>query len=133
VVGLSDGGAHCATLCDAGLSTYVLAYYARDRQKGPRLPLEYCVHKMTRDTALAYGLTDRGLLAPGYRADLNIIDFDTLALGAPEMVNDLPAGGRRIIQKASGYRATVCAGEVTFEHGAHTGAMPGRLLRGSAA
>ena len=133
VVGLSDGGAHCATLCDAGLSTYVLAYYARDRQKGPRLPLEYCVHKMTRDTALAYGLTDRGLLAPGYRADLNIIDFDTLALSAPEMVNDLPAGGRRIIQKASGYRATVCAGEVTFEHGAHTGAMPGRLLRGSAA
>ena len=133
VVGLSDGGAHCATLCDAGLSTYVLAYYARDRQKGPRLPLEYCVHKMTRDTALAYGLTDRGLLAPGYRADLNIIDFDTLTLGAPEMVNDLPAGGRRIIQKASGYRATVCAGEVTFEHGAHTGAMPGRLLRGSAA
>lgn len=133
VVGLSDGGAHCATLCDAGLSTYVLAYYARDRQKGPRLPLEYCVHKMTRDTALAYGLSDRGLLAPGYRADLNIIDFDTLALGAPEMVNDLPAGGRRIIQKASGYRATVCAGEVTFEHGAHTGAMPGRLLRGSAA
>ncbi len=133
VVGLSDGGAHCATLCDAGLSTYVLAYYARDRQKGPRLPLEYCVHKMTRDTALAYGLTDRGLLAPGYRADLNIIDFDTLTLGAPEMVNDLPAGGRRIIQKASGYRATVCAGEVTFEHGAQTGAMPGRLLRGSAA
>ena len=130
VIGLSDGGAHCATLCDAGLSTYVLAYMSRDRSKGPRLSLEFAVHKMTQDTASAYGLHDRGVIAPGYRADLNIIDFEALALCEPEMVRDLPGGGRRLLQKARGYRATICAGELTYEHGVHTGAMPGRLVRG---
>ena len=130
VFGLSDGGAHCGVLCDASMPTYMLAYMTRDRVRGPIFPLEYTVHKMTRDTALVYGLTDRGMIAPGLRADLNILDFDLLALEDPQMVYDLPAGGKRLIQKARGYVATICKGEVTYEHGVHTGAMPGRLLRG---
>ena len=130
VFGLADGGAHCGSLCDAGMPTYMLAYMSRDRTKGPTLPLEFTVHKMTQDTARLYGLNDRGVIAPGYKADLNIIDFDALSLVDPEMVYDLPAGGRRLIQKARGYVATLCNGEVTYENGQHTGAMPGRLLRG---
>ncbi len=130
VFGLSDGGAHCATLCDASVPTYMLAYMARDRTKGPLLPIELVVHKMTQDTASVYGLTDRGVLAPGYRADVNVIDHDALRLEAPEMVYDLPSGGKRIIQRAQGYVATLCAGEVTYENGEHTGALPGRLVRG---
>ena len=130
VFGLSDGGAHCGVLCDASMPTYMLAYMSRDRVRGPTFSIEYTVHKMTRDTALVYGLTDRGLIAEGMRADLNIIDFDALALEDPEMVYDLPAGGKRLVQKARGYVATVCKGEVTYENGVHTGALPGRLLRG---
>ena len=130
VFGLSDGGAHCGVLCDASMPTYMLAYMSRDRRRGPLFPLEFTVHKMTRDTALLYGLTDRGVIAPGFRADLNIIDFEQLALEDPAMVYDLPAGGKRLIQKARGYVATICNGVVTYEHGAHTGALPGRLLRG---
>jgi N-acyl-D-aspartate/D-glutamate deacylase len=130
VFGLSDGGAHCGVLCDASMPTYMLAYMSRDRVRGPIFPVEYTVHKMTRDTALVYGLDDRGLIAPGMRADLNIIDFEQLALEDPQMVYDLPAGGKRLIQKARGYVATICKGEVTYENGVHTGAMPGRLLRG---
>ena len=110
----------------------MLAYMCRDRTKGPLMSLEYTVHKMTQDTAALYGLTDRGVIAPGYRADLNLIDFDQLALTDPEIVYDLPAGGRRLTQNATGYLATICAGEVTFENGTHTGAMPGRLIRGGA-
>ena len=130
VFGLSDGGAHCGVLCDAGMPTYMLAYMSRDRTKGPTLGLEFAVHKMTQDTARLYGLNDRGVIAPGYKADLNIIDFAALALRDPEMIYDLPAGGRRLIQKAQGYIATICSGVVTYENGTHTGAMPGRLLRG---
>ena len=130
VFGLSDGGAHCGLLCDASIPTYMLAYMCRDRTKGPLLSLERTVHKMTKDTAEFYGLTDRGVIAPGYRADMNLIDFDNLALEAPHMVHDLPAGGRRLTQGATGYLATICGGEVTFENGEHTGAMPGRLIRG---
>ena len=130
VFGLSDGGAHCGVLCDAGMPTYMLAYMSRDRIKGPTLGLEFTIHKMTQDTACLYGMHDRGVIAPGYKADLNIIDFDALSLLDPEMVYDLPAGGRRLIQKARGYVATICSGEVTYENGVHTGAMPGRLLRG---
>jgi N-acyl-D-aspartate/D-glutamate deacylase len=132
VFGLSDGGAHCGVLCDAGVPTYMLAYMARDRSKGPKMSLEYTVHKMTRDTALVYGLSDRGVIAPGYLADLNVIDFDALALEDPKMVYDLPAGGKRIVQKAKGYRATIKSGVVTFEDGEHTGELPGRLIRGGA-
>lgn len=131
VFGLGDGGAHCGVLCDASIPTYMLSYFCRDRTRGELLDLEYVVAKMTRDTALVYGIEDRGLVAPGYRADLNLIDHDALTLHDPQMVYDLPAGGRRFVQKADGYRATIAGGEVTFENGAHTGAMPGRLLRGA--
>jgi N-acyl-D-amino-acid deacylase len=130
VFGLSDGGAHCGVLCDASVPTYMLAYMTRDRSKGPRMDLEYVVHKMTQDTALVYGMKDRGVLAAGYKADINIIDYDQLALEDPEMVYDLPAGGKRLIQRAQGYKATICAGVVTYENGEHTGEFPGRLVRG---
>jgi N-acyl-D-aspartate/D-glutamate deacylase len=129
VFGLSDGGAHCGVLCDASVPTYMLAYMTRDRPRGT-MAVEHVVHKMTQDTALLYGMRDRGVLAPGYRADVNVIDYDGLRLHDPEMVHDLPAGGKRIIQRASGYRTTVCAGEVTYVDGEHTGAFPGRLVRG---
>ena len=130
VFGLSDGGAHCGVLCDASVPTYMLAYMTRDRTKGPTMSLEHVVHKMTRDTALLYGLADRGLVAPGYRADLNLIDYDALRLEDPHLVYDLPAGGKRVIQRASGYRMTICNGVVTYQDGEHTGAYPGRLIRG---
>ena len=132
VFGLSDGGAHCGVLCDASVPTYMLAYMTRDRTRGPLMGLEFVVHKMTQDTALVYGLQDRGVIAPGYRADLNVIDYDALKLEDPQMVYDLPGGGKRLIQKAQGYVATICKGEVTYENGEHTGAMPGRLIRGGA-
>ena len=111
------------------MPTYMLAYMSRDRSRGPIFPLEFTVHKMTRDTALLYGLSDRGVIAPGFRADLNIINFEQIGLEDPQMVYDLPAGGKRLIQKARGYVATICKGEVTYENGVHTGALPGRLLR----
>jgi N-acyl-D-amino-acid deacylase len=128
VFGLSDGGAHCGVLCDASVPTYMLAYAARDRSE--KLPLELVVNRMTRNTAELYGLHDRGLLQPGYLADLNIIDFDALTLEPPKMVYDLPNNGKRLIQKARGYTATIKRGEVTFENGNPTGAMPGQLIRG---
>ncbi|MGE0730561.1 MAG: amidohydrolase family protein [Acidimicrobiia bacterium] len=130
VFGLSDGGAHCGVLCDASVPTYMLSYMTRDRTKGETLPVEFVVHKMTQDTANLYGLSDRGVIAEGYRADLNLIDYDNLKLHDPEMVYDLPAGGKRLIQRAEGYRMTVCNGVVTYENGEHTGAYPGRLVRG---
>ncbi|MDZ7670344.1 MAG: amidohydrolase family protein [Gammaproteobacteria bacterium] len=110
----------------------MLSYFTRDRVRGPRLPLEFVVHKLTRDSAEVYGLRDRGVIAPGYMADLNLIDYDVLKLHQPEMVYDLPAGGKRLVQKADGYRLTIKAGVVTFENGTPTGALPGRLLRGHA-
>ena len=133
VFGLSDGGAHCGALCDASVPTYMLAYMCRDRTKGPKMSLEGVVHKMTQDTAQLYGLSDRGVIAAGCKADLNLIDFDALALEDPEMVYDLPAGGKRLVQRSRGYLATIVSGEVTFEGGQATGAMPGRLIRGGAA
>ncbi len=133
VFGLSDGGAHCGVLVDASVPTYMLSYFTRDRRRGPRLPLEFVVHKLTRDSAEVYGLNDRGLIAPGYLADLNLIDYQRLRLHEPEMVYDLPAGGKRLIQRAEGYRATIKSGVVTFENDQATGALPGRLLRGATA
>jgi len=127
-LGLSDGGAHCGVICDASAPTYMLSHWARDRANG--LPLEFVVKKMTRDTAHLYGLEDRGVLAPGFKADLNLVDHENLNLRLPEMVHDLPAGARRLIQRADGWKATICSGEVTFEDGAHTDARPGRLIRG---
>jgi len=131
VFGLSDGGAHCGVLVDASVTTYMLSYFTRDRVRGPKLPLEFVVHKLTQDSAQVYGLRDRGVIAPGYVADLNLIDYAALKLHQPEMVYDLPAGGKRLVQKTDGYRLTVKSGQVTYENGVATGAMPGRLLRGS--
>ena len=131
VFGLSDGGAHCGVLVDASVPTYMLSYFTRDRQRGPLMPLEFVVHKLTQDSASVYGLRDRGIIAPGYKADFNLIDYDSLKLEPPEMVYDLPAGGKRLVQKAQGYRMTINAGAVTFENGEATGALPGRLLRGA--
>jgi N-acyl-D-aspartate/D-glutamate deacylase len=130
VLGLGDGGAHCGLLCDASLPSYMLSHWARDRSRGERLGLEQAVHLQTRGTAALYGFDDRGVLAPGYLADINVIDLDALAIEAPEMVYDLPAGGRRMIQRARGYAATVKRGVVVREDDEATGERPGRLLRG---
>ncbi len=110
-LGLSDGGAHCGVICDASIPTFMLTHWTRDRSRGERLPLELVVQKMTRDTARLYGLGDRGVLAPGYRADLNLIDYDRLDLELPELVFDLPGGARRLIQRADGYVATFVSGD----------------------
>jgi N-acyl-D-aspartate/D-glutamate deacylase len=130
ILGISDGGAHCGIICDAGAPTYLLTHFVRDRTRGPRIGLEQAVRMQTHDTAALYGFHDRGLVAPGKRADLNLIDLDALAMPVPQMVYDLPAAGQRLIQHAQGYRMTLVAGEVTFEHGESTGALPGRLIRG---
>lgn len=129
-MGLGDAGAHCGAICDGGMPTFMLSYWARDRKRGDRLPLEYVIHRQTRQTAELYGLFDRGLVAPGYRADLNVIDFDKLGLEPAYMAYDLPAGGRRLLQKARGYVATVCNGVVISENDTPTGELPGKLLRG---
>jgi len=129
VLGLADGGAHCGTICDASMPTYVLTHWVRDRTRGPRMPLEDAVRRLTSQPADLYGLDDRGRIAEGLRADLNVIDLPGLQLGAPRAAADLPAGGTRLLQDAVGYRATVVAGEVTRRDGVDTGARPGRLLR----
>ncbi|ROO85056.1 N-acyl-D-aspartate/D-glutamate deacylase [Actinocorallia herbida] len=131
VYGLADGGAHVAMVCDASMPTYLLTHWARDRTRGERLPLEYVVRKQTSDTARLFGLNDRGAITEGLRADLNVIDFDNLALDAPRMAHDLPAGGGRLLQDARGYVATIVGGVVTRQHDKDTGARPGRLLRGT--
>lgn len=131
VSGLSDGGAHCGMICDASIPTFMLTHWARDRDRGEKLPLEWVVKKQTHDTATLYGLSDRGTVEVGKRADLNIIDFDNLTLHGPRLAHDLPAGGRRLLQAADGYDYTIVAGEVTRDHGADTGARPGRLVRGA--
>jgi N-acyl-D-aspartate/D-glutamate deacylase len=107
----------------------MLTHWARDRRRGPTLPLEHIVHRQTRQTALLYGLTDRGLVAPGMRADLNVIDFERLSFGPPTMAYDLPAAGRRLVQRASGYVATFVDGVQTVADDAFTGELPGRLVR----
>lgn len=133
ISGLGDAGAHCGMICDASIPTYLLTHWVRDRDRGPRLPIELVVHKQTAETAALYGLGDRGELRPGLRADINIIDFDNLRLRPPELIHDLPAGGRRLIQRADGYVATFVAGELVSENGIDTGARPGRLIRGRVA
>lgn len=130
VMGVADGGAHVGVICDSSAPTYLLTHWARDRKRGDHLPLEFLVRKQTRDTARSYGLNDRGVIAPGFRADLNVIDFDALRVLRPEVVYDLPAGGRRLIQKGVGYRHTFVAGIETLSNGEFTGARPGRLIRG---
>ncbi len=131
VIGLSDAGAHCGLLVDASMPTMLLTHWVRDRTRGPRITLEAAVRMQTSETADLYGLGDRGRLIAGYRADINIIDMDRLRLLPPEVRYDLPAGSRRLVQEAEGYRATIVAGIVTREHDTDTGARPGRLLRGA--
>jgi N-acyl-D-aspartate/D-glutamate deacylase len=130
VPGLSDGGAHVGMICDASFPTSNLTHWTRDRTRGPKLSVEQMVHMQTRNTAEAVCLFDRGILAAGYRADLNIIDYDRLALLSPEVAYDLPTGGRRLMQQARGYVATIVAGEVTYRDGQPTQALPGRIVRG---
>ncbi len=131
ILGISDGGAHCGMICDASAPTYLLTHFVRDRSRGPRLKLEHAVRMQARETAELYGFHDRGLIKPGLRADLNLIDLERLALPAPQMVYDLPASGQRLIQRAIGYHATLLRGQVTFEEGETTGALPGKLVRGA--
>jgi N-acyl-D-aspartate/D-glutamate deacylase len=131
VPGLSDGGAHVGMICDGSFPTSLLTHWTRDRTRGPKLPLPFVVKQQCADTAALVGLGDRGRIAVGLRADLNVIDYDRLTLLAPEIVHDLPAGGRRLMQRAHGYTATIVAGEVTYRDGEPSGALPGRLLRGA--
>jgi N-acyl-D-aspartate/D-glutamate deacylase len=129
-MGLSDAGAHCGSICDGGMPTFMLTHWTRDRTRGELLPLEWVIHRQTQQTAQSFGLLDRGLLKPGYRADINVIDYDNLRLQRPRLVWDLPAGGRRLIQRAEGYRATFKGGVAISENDTPTGALPGRLVRG---
>jgi len=128
--GLSDAGAHCGAICDGGMVTFMLTHWTRDRQRGPKLPLEYIVKRQTRDTAHTYGLLDRGVVAPGLKADLNVIDYSALRLERPKVRYDLPAGGRRLVQRAKGYKMTLCSGVPILEDDTLTGQYPGRLIRG---
>jgi N-acyl-D-aspartate/D-glutamate deacylase len=129
LLGLGDGGAHCGLICDASLTTFMLQRWSRAR--AGHMPIEQVIRRLTSETAAAVGLNDRGIIAPGYRADINLIDIERIAVGRPEMVQDLPNGGARIGQQASGYVATLVAGEVTYRGGTPTGALPGRLIRGA--
>ena len=129
VLGLSDGGAHCGLICDASMPTYLLTHWARDRRRGERISLEDAVHLQTQRTASVYGFADRGSIEVGKRADFNLIDFSALRLHEPEMVYDLPAEGRRLVQRVDGYRATFVKGVQTFADGIPTGERPGRLVR----
>jgi N-acyl-D-aspartate/D-glutamate deacylase len=131
VPGLSDGGAHVGMICDGSFPTSNVTHWTRDRTRGAKLTIEQVVRMQTRKTAEAVGLCDRGLVAIGYRADLNVIDYDRLQLFAPEVAHDLPAGGRRLVQRARGYVATIVAGQVTYRDGEPTLALPGRVLRGA--
>lgn len=127
---LSDGGAHCGTICDAASPTFMLQHWVRDRKRGGRISLENAIKRQCHDTARLYGLNDRGVIAPGYLADLNVIDLDRIKLGKPWLAFDLPAGGKRLLQKAEGYDCTIKNGVVTFRNGDWTGATPGGLIRG---
>jgi N-acyl-D-aspartate/D-glutamate deacylase len=130
LLGLGDGGAHVGMICDGSFPTSMLTHWTRDRTRGPRLALQQVIKAQCHDTAMAVGLHDRGLLKAGYKADLNVIDYQRLLLRRPGIAHDLPAGGRRLVQKAEGYDATIVSGQVTYRHGEATGALPGKLVRG---
>jgi N-acyl-D-aspartate/D-glutamate deacylase len=130
IIGLGDGGAHYGLICDSSFPTFMLSYWGRDRTKGERLPVPSIVKALTSEAATAMGLHDRGLIKPGYKADLNLIDFEALTLRMPQVRYDLPSGGRRLTQAAEGYRATIVSGTVTYLDGEATGELPGRLVRG---
>ncbi len=129
--GLSDGGAHCGALCDASFPTTLIQHWGRDRARGNKIPLKKLISMQTKETAELVGLYDRGVIQPGYKADINIINFDELTLHEPYVTNDLPAGGRRLVQKASGYEATFVSGKLAFREGEPTGELNGRLIRGA--
>ncbi len=129
VVSLGDGGAHCGVICDASLQTFMLTHWVRDRKRGPKVSVEHAVRRMTQDTAAVYGLNDRGVIAPGYKADFNVIDFDNLSLRRPEMAFDLPGGARRLLQRSRGYDATIVIGR--DRHAGRRG--HGRAARSAAA
>lgn len=131
IPGLSDGGAHVGTVCDASFWTYLISYWTRDRARGAKLGLETAVRMITHDTAAHMGYSDRGVLAPGKKADVNVINYDALHLKAPRMVQDLPAGGQRLLQGVEGYIATLVSGVPVIENDKVTGARPGRLVRTS--
>ena len=133
IVGLGDGGAHVGVLCDSSAISYLLTHWTRDRTRGARVPLPWAIRRLTRDSATAIGLNDRGVIAPGYKADINVIDYDHLQLRRPEVVYDLPSNGRRLIQRTDGYVATIVSGIPVYRNGETTGALPGRLVRGSQA
>jgi N-acyl-D-aspartate/D-glutamate deacylase len=133
LMGLGDGGAHVGYICDASAPTHMLTHWVRDRVRGARLPLEFAVKRLSADNAAALGLHDRGQLAVGRRADINVIDLERLGLERPVMRYDLPAGGKRLVQGATGYVATLVAGQIVHAHGQATGALPGRLIRGAQA
>ncbi len=132
ILGLSDGGAHCSSIVDASVPSWMLIHWGRDRTRGEKLPLEMLVKRQTSETARFFGFNDRGVLAPGLKADVNVIDFDALRLHAPEVRYDLPKGGRRLVQRVDGYRHTFVTGVETFQNGAYTGALPGKLVRAKA-
>jgi len=131
LVGLGDGGAHVGIICDASAISYLLTHWTRDRTRGDKVPLPWAIKRLTRDNAAAIGLNDRGLLKPGFKADINVIDYDRLQLQAPRVVYDLPSGARRLIQKTDGYVATIVSGRPVYREGEATGALPGRLVRGA--
>ena len=128
---LGDGGAHYSTICDAAYTTYLLTYWCRDAESDRKIELPHAIRKLSFEPAQTVGLNDRGLIKPGYKADLNVIDMEQLRLHAPHAVYDLPAGGRRLSQRADGYEATIVSGVVTYRSGVATGALPGRLVRGA--
>jgi N-acyl-D-amino-acid deacylase len=131
VISLADTGAHCGVLSDASMPTYLISYLCRDRVRGKRFELEQAVMMHTRDTARCVGLEDRGTIEVGMKADINLIDYKELKVLAPEVIYDLPAGGRRMFQAAEGYRYTIVSGEVVMEDGVESGARPGKLIRGA--
>jgi N-acyl-D-aspartate/D-glutamate deacylase len=130
IFGLSDAGAHCNAVSDGSFPTTAITHWTRDRTRGDLVSLEEVVHRQTQRSAAHVGWLDRGVLAPGYLADVNVIDLENLRVRAPRLVSDLPAGGTRLMQDASGYEVTIKRGVVTFEQGQATGELPGRLQRG---
>jgi N-acyl-D-amino-acid deacylase len=130
IIGLGDGGAHYGLICDSSYPSFMLSYWGRDRTRGRKLTVPYIVKSLAYDTAAAVGLHDRGLIKPGYKADLNLIDFDHLRLGLPTIARDLPSGGKRLTQSVSGIRSTIVSGVETQHDGVPTGLLPGRLVRG---
>ncbi len=131
LMGLGDGGAHVGLICDSSSTTSMITHWTRDRTRGARLPLGFVIRRLTRDNAAAIGLHDRGVVAPGMKADINVIDYDRLSVRPPEVAYDLPAGGKRMVQRAEGYVATIVSGQPVYRDGEATGALPGRLVRGA--